>query len=191
MCVRRCGAAGLFKDENFVLNHNSPGLLSMANEGAPHTNGSRFCISLRANPEYNGKRVVFGNVVRGMEILWEIARSQNILANSIRSGWIFSQPVPVNVVVRRCGQLGWVGADQPDPPELPPLRGQLYGRSGGSGGEEAAAQAIAALRAALAETNTATGEPQSPTAGGHTAAPAASDETLAAEASSTPAKGAE
>ncbi|GAB2220664.1 hypothetical protein Droror1_Dr00008328, partial [Drosera rotundifolia] len=84
---------GKFADENFKLDHSGPGILSMANSG-PNTNGSQFFICFKREPHLDGKHVVFGKVVQGMEILKKLEGM----------GTAAGQPTGVVKVVD-CGEL--------------------------------------------------------------------------------------
>ncbi|ELU05351.1 hypothetical protein CAPTEDRAFT_152228 [Capitella teleta] len=82
-----------FADENFQMKHTEEGTLSMANAG-PNTNGSQFFICTAKTSWLDGKHVVFGRVIDGMNIVKKMEQ-QGSQGGSTKT----------SVVIADCGQL--------------------------------------------------------------------------------------
>ena len=85
---------GKFEDENFTMMHNGAGVLSMANAGK-NTNGSQFFVTFRKTEHLDGKHVVFGRVVEGMELVHEIENCETGEGD---------RPLDP-IIVAKCGEL--------------------------------------------------------------------------------------
>ncbi|XP_055209754.2 peptidyl-prolyl cis-trans isomerase A-like [Gorilla gorilla gorilla] len=82
-----------FDDENFILKHTGPGILSMANAG-PNTNDYQFFICTAKTEWLDGKHVVSGRVKEGIKIVEAMKRFGSKNGKSSKK-----------ITIADCGQL--------------------------------------------------------------------------------------
>ena len=80
-----------------ILKHNQPGILSMANSG-PGTDGSQFFLTHLATPHLDGLHSVFGKVINGQSVIYDIRRRDVINSISIKGD-------PTNLFKRKAEDL--------------------------------------------------------------------------------------
>ena len=96
-----------------ILKHNQPGILSMANSG-PATDGSQFFLTHLATPHLDGLHSVFGKVINGQSVIYDIRRRDVINSISIQGD-------PTNLFKRKAEDLQtWNKALDLNYPDLKP-----------------------------------------------------------------------
>ena len=101
--VHKDGTGGLsiydsgktFQDENFIIPHDREGVVGMANANVANSNASSFYITLGPKDHLDNRRVAFGEVLEGMNVVKEISTCGDPVGRSMLE----------EVVIVDCGEL--------------------------------------------------------------------------------------
>ncbi|MEQ8955554.1 MAG: peptidylprolyl isomerase [Gammaproteobacteria bacterium] len=111
------GGPGYRFSGEILLKHNQPGIVSMANSG-PGTDGSQFFLTHVATPHLDGRHSVFGRVVDGLPVVYEIRRRDTIERITIEGDY-------ADLLERRAQQLTeWNRVLDENFPDLKPAPSQ-------------------------------------------------------------------
>ncbi|XP_043503473.1 uncharacterized protein LOC122525008 [Polistes fuscatus] len=83
-----------FKDENFNLRHAGSGVISMYKTNDMQENNSKFNLTFKTLKTMDGRRVVFGKVVKNLSVIYKIEECGTKSGKPIRS-----------IVISNCGIL--------------------------------------------------------------------------------------
>ena len=86
-----------FDDETFAVNHDRPGMLSMANNGK-NTNGCQFFITCAPTPWLDNKHVCFGKVLDA-ESMKVVRAIESCRVSSSR------KKPDIDITITECGEL--------------------------------------------------------------------------------------
>jgi len=85
----------LIEDESYEIKHRRPGLLGLCNNGpGTNTNGSQFYITTVPCPHLDGEHVVFGKVIRGMDVVHQIEKVET-----------WNDQPKVDIRIEACGEI--------------------------------------------------------------------------------------
>ncbi|KAL3807342.1 hypothetical protein ACHAXA_003853 [Cyclostephanos tholiformis] len=100
------GGGKKFKDERpgLLLKHDRAGLLSMGNSGK-NSNSSQFFVTLNAASKCDGKHVIFGEVISGMEVLRHVEGCAAAASSDDGRGVCVDERPIVPVVITDCGSF--------------------------------------------------------------------------------------
>ena len=95
-CTSIYGGGSTFDDENFIMKHDGPGILSMANSGKD-TNGCQFFVTCAKCDFLDKKHVVFGRVLDGLLVIRKV--------ENVPTGANNRPKIPITIY--ECGQM-WI-----------------------------------------------------------------------------------
>jgi cyclophilin family peptidyl-prolyl cis-trans isomerase/protein-disulfide isomerase len=79
------GPGYFFKNEVSDLKYDKPGVVGMANSG-PDTNGSQFFITYAPEPTLDGSYTIFGQVIKGMDVVESLTARDPSQAGDLPTG---------------------------------------------------------------------------------------------------------